>query len=244
MSKKTVLITGASRGIGKAILESLNNEYFIVGTGTSESSVQSILENINSMNIDGNAFKLDLGDRDSIKDLTSLLDSKEIYPDILINNAGITRDNIMLRMKDDEWDNVIDVHLNGQYLLIKSFIKKMVKNRWGRIINISSVAGLMGNAGQVNYASSKSALLGFTKSIAKEMGARNITSNIIAPGFIKTDMTNVLDEAIQTEIKSKIPLKSFGDPTDIAQTALFLASENADYISGQTISIDGGLFID
>ena len=115
MTKKTVLITGASRGIGKAILENLNNEYFIVGTGTSESSVKRILENINSMNIEGNAFKLDLGDRDSIKEFTSLLDSKEIYPDILINNAGITRDNIMLRMKDDEWDNVIDIHLNGQY---------------------------------------------------------------------------------------------------------------------------------
>ena len=166
MSKKTVLITGASRGIGKAILESLNNEYFIVGTGTSESSVQSILENINSMNIDGNAFKLDLGDRDSIKDLTSLLDSKEIYPDILINNAGITRDNIMLRMKDDEWDNVIDVHLNGQYLLIKSFIKKMVKNRWGRIINISSTSAVLGNKGQANYAAAKAGIEAMSRSLA------------------------------------------------------------------------------
>ena len=126
MSKKTVLITGASRGIGKAILESFNNEYFIVGTGTSESSVQSILENINSMNIQGNSFKLDLGDRESIKELTSLLNSENL-PDILINNAGITRDNIMLRMQEDEWDNVIDVHLNGQYLLIKCLLKKWLK---------------------------------------------------------------------------------------------------------------------
>ena len=150
----------------------------------------------------------------------------------------------ILRMTYDQWDQTINTNLNGVFNLTKVFIKNMIKNKYGRIINISSVAGLMGNAGQVNYASSKSALLGFTKSIAKEMGARNITSNIIAPGFIKTDMTNVLDESIQTEIKSKIPLKSFGDPTDMAQTALFLASENADYISGQTISIDGGLFID
>ena len=165
MSKKTVLITGASRGIGKAILESFNNEYFIVGTGTSESSVQSILENINSMNIEGNSFKLDLGDRDSIKELTSLLDSKEIYPDILINNAGITRDNIMLRMKDDEWDNVIDVHLNGQYLLIKSFIKKMVKNRWGRIINISSTSAVLGNKGQANYAAAKAGIEAMSRSL-------------------------------------------------------------------------------
>ena len=143
MSKKTVLITGASRGIGKAILESFNNDYFIVGTGTSESSIKSILDNIKSLDFDGDAFKLDLGDRSSIKELTTTLETKEIYPDILINNAGITRDNIMLRMQEDEWDNVIDVHLNGQYLLIKSFIKKMVKNRWGRIIkyliDISSI---------------------------------------------------------------------------------------------------------
>ena len=184
MSKKTALITGASRGIGKAILESLNNEYFIVGTGTSESSVQSILENINSMNIDGNAFKLDLGDRDSIKGLTSLLDSKEIYPDILINNAGITRDNIMLRMKDDEWDNVIDVHLNGQYLLIKSFIKKMVKNRWGRIINISSTSAVLGNKGQANYAAAKAGIEAMSRSLARELGSRNINVNCVAPGFI------------------------------------------------------------
>ena len=162
----------------------------------------------------------------------------------MINNAGVTNDQLFLRMTYDQWDQTINTNLNGVFNLTKVFIKNMIKNKYGRIINISSVAGLMGNAGQVNYASSKSALLGFTKSIAKEMGARNITSNIIAPGFIKTDMTNVLDEAIQTEIKSKIPLKSFGDPTDIAQTALFLASENADYISGQTISVDGGLFID
>ena len=189
MSKKTVLITGASRGIGKAILESFNNDYFIVGTGTSESSVQSILENINSMNIQGNSFKLDLGDRESIKELTSLLNSKEIYPDILINNAGITRDNIMLRMQEDEWDNVIDVHLNGQYLLIKSFIKKMVKNRWGRIINISSTSAVLGNKGQANYAAAKAGIEAMSRSLARELGSRNINVNCVAPGFIETDMT-------------------------------------------------------
>ena len=243
MSKKTVLITGASRGIGKAILESLNNEYFIVGTGTSESSVQSILENINSMNIDGNAFQLDLGDRDSIKDLTSLLDSKEIYPDILINNAGITRDNIMLRMKDDEWDNVIDVHLNGQYLLIKSFIKKMVKNRWGRIINISSTSAALGNKGQANYAAAKAGIEAMSRSLARELGSRNINVNCVAPGFIETDMTKEISDGNEDFLASQIPLGRLGKPNEIAEVVNFLASDKANYITGQTIHVNGGLYM-
>ena len=243
MSKKTVLITGASRGIGKAILESLNNEYFIVGTGTSESSVQSILENINSMNIEGNAFKLDLSDRDSIKELTSLLDSKEIYPDVLINNAGITRDNIMLRMKDDEWDNVIDVHLNGQYLLIKSFIKKMVKNRWGRIINISSTSAVLGNKGQANYAAAKAGIEAMSRSLARELGSRNINVNCVAPGFIETDMTKEISDGNEDFLASQIPLGRLGKPNEIAEVVNFLASEQANYITGQTIHVNGGLYM-
>jgi len=243
VSKKTVLITGASRGIGKAILESLNNEYFIVGTGTSESSVQSILENINSMNIDGNAFKLDLGDRDSIKHLTTLLDSKEIYPDILINNAGITRDNIMLRMKDDEWDNVIDVHLNGQYLLIKSFIKKMVKNRWGRIINISSTSAVLGNKGQANYAAAKAGIEAMSRSLARELGSRNINVNCVAPGFIETDMTKEISDGNEDFLASQIPLGRLGKPNEIAEVVNFLASDQANYITGQTIHVNGGLYM-
>ena len=243
MSKKTVLITGASRGIGKAILESLNVEYFIVGTGTSESSVQSIIENINSMNIEGNAFKLDLGDRDSIKELTFLLDSKEIYPDILINNAGITRDNIMLRMKDDEWDNVIDVHLNGQYLLIKSFIKKMVKNRWGRIINISSTSAVLGNKGQANYAAAKAGIEAMSRSLARELGSRNINVNCVAPGFIETDMTKEISEGNEDFLASQIPLGRLGKPNEIAEVVNFLASDQANYITGQTIHVNGGLYM-
>ena len=243
MSKKTVLITGASRGIGKAILESFNNEYFIVGTGTSESSVQSILENINSMNIDGNAFKLDLVDRNSIKDLSSLLDSKEIYPDILINNAGITRDNIMLRMKDDEWYNVIDVHLNGQYLLIKSFIKKMVKNRWGRIINISSTSAVLGNKGQANYAAAKAGIEAMSRSLARELGSRNINVNCVAPGFIETDMTKEISDGNEDFLASQIPLGRLGKPNEIAEVVNFLASDQANYITGQTIHVNGGLYM-
>ena len=243
MSKKTVLITGASRGIGKAILESFNNDYFIVGTGTSESSVQSILENINSMNIQGNSFRLDLGDRESIKELTSLLNSKEIYPDILINNAGITRDNIMLRMQEDEWDNVIDVHLNGQYLLIKSFIKKMVKNRWGRIINISSTSAVLGNKGQANYAAAKAGIEAMSRSLARELGSRNINVNCVAPGFIETDMTKEISAGNEDFLASQIPLGRLGKPNEIAEVVNFLASDQANYITGQTIHVNGGLYM-
>ena len=243
MSKKTVLITGASRGIGKAILESFNNEYFVIGTGTSESSVQSILENLKSMNIEGESFKLDLGDRDSIKELTSLLDSKEIYPDILINNAGITRDNIMLRMKDEEWDNVIDVHLNGQYLLIKSFIKKMVKNRWGRIINISSTSAALGNKGQANYAAAKAGIEAMSRSLARELGSRNINVNCVAPGFIETDMTKEISDGNEDFLASQIPLGRLGKPNEIAEVVNFLTSEQANYITGQIIHVNGGLYM-
>ena len=243
MSKKTVLITGASRGIGRAILQSFSNDYFIVGTGTSEKSVQSILENINSLNLEGNSFKLDLGDRTSIKELTSLLDSKEIYPDILINNAGITRDNIMLRMKEDEWDNVIDVHLNGQYLLIKSFIKKMVKNRWGRIINISSTSAVLGNKGQANYAAAKAGIEAMSRSLARELGSRNINVNCVAPGFIETDMTKEISEGNEDFLSSQIPLGRLGKPNEIAEVVSFLASEQANYITGQTIHVNGGLYM-
>ena len=243
MTKKTVLITGASRGIGKAILESFNNDYFIVGTGTSESSVQRILENINSMNIEGDSFKLDLNDRDSIKDLTSLLDSKEIHPDVLINNAGITRDNIMLRMQEDEWDNVINVHLNGQYLLIKSFIKKMVKNRWGRIINISSTSAVLGNKGQANYAAAKAGIEAMSRSLARELGSRNINVNCVAPGFIETDMTKEISDGNEDFLASQIPLGRLGKPNEIAEVVNFLASDQANYITGQTIHVNGGLYM-
>jgi len=243
VSKKIVLITGASRGLGKAILESFNNEYFIIGTGTSESSVQSILENLKSMNIEGESLKLDLGDRDSIKELTSLLDSKEIYPDILINNAGITRDNIMLRMKDEEWDNVIDVHLNGQYLLIKSFIKKMVKNKWGRIINISSTSAVLGNKGQANYAAAKAGIEAMSRSLARELGSRNINVNCVAPGFIETDMTKEISDGNEDFLASQIPLGRIGKPIEIAEVVSFLASDQANYITGQTIHVNGGLYM-
>jgi 3-oxoacyl-[acyl-carrier protein] reductase len=188
-------------------------------------------------------LKLDVTDRDSIKDAFSLLKEKELLPDILVNNAGITADQLFLRMKDDDWDNVLNINLTGTFNITKMFIKQMVKNRSGKIINISSVSGLMGNAGQVNYSSSKAALSGFTKSLAKEVGSRNITVNSIAPGFIDTDMTEYLDEKAKLDLESQIPLKRMGNASDISELVYFLASDEASYITGQTISVDGGLFM-
>ena len=243
MSKKTVLITGATRGIGKAILEAFNNDYMIIGTGTSEKSLNSITENLKSLKIEGKAFKLDLNDRQSIKALSLSLDKEEIYPDILINNAGITRDNIMLRMQEDEWDDVINIHLNGQYLLIKSFLKKMVKNRWGRIINISSTSAALGNKGQANYAAAKAGIEAMSRSLARELGSRNINVNCVAPGFIETDMTKEISKGNEDFFASQIPLGRLGKSSEIAEVVHFLASDQANYITGQTLHVNGGLYM-
>ena len=243
MSKKTVLITGATRGIGKAILEAFNNDYLIIGTGTSEESLSSITENLKSLKIEGKAFKLDLNDRQSIKALSLSLDKEEIYPDILINNAGITRDNIMLRMQEDEWDDVINIHLNGQYLLIKSFLKKMVKNRWGRIINISSTSAALGNKGQANYAAAKAGIEAMSRSLARELGSRNINVNCVAPGFIETDMTKEISKGNEDFFASQIPLGRLGKSSEIAEVVHFLASDKANYITGQTLHVNGGIYM-
>ena len=236
---KNILITGASRGIGKSIAYYFARKGFnVVGTARSE---------FKFMDTDFKGtftpLKLDVTDRDSIKDAFSLLKEKELLPDILVNNAGITADQLFLRMKDDDWDNVLNINLTGTFNITKMFIKQMVKNRSGKIINISSVSGLMGNAGQVNYSSSKAALSGFTKSLAKEVGSRNITVNSIAPGFIDTDMTEYLDEKAKLDLESQIPLKRMGNASDISELVYFLASDEASYITGQTISVDGGLFM-
>ena len=237
MSKGNVFISGASRGIGKSIANYFaDNDYKVIGTSRNDFEFDNKSENLIPI-------KLDITSRDDIKECFNELKSKDLLPDILINNAGITSDQLFLKMKDDDWDNVIATNLTGTYNLTKIFIKNMIKNKNGRIINISSVAGLMGNPGQVNYASSKSALNGFTKSLAKEIGSRNITVNSIAPGFIDTDMTSFLDSHAKNAIIKDIPLKRFGMASDVAELALFLASNEASYITGQTISIDGGLLM-
>ena len=237
MSKGNVFISGASRGIGKSIANHFaENDYKVIGTSRNDFEFDNKLENLIPI-------KLDITSRDDVKKCFNDLKSKDLLPDILINNAGITSDQLFLKMKDDDWDSVISTNLTGTYNLTKIFIRNMIKNKNGRIINISSVAGLMGNPGQVNYSSSKSALNGFTKSLAKEIGSRNITVNSIAPGFIDTDMTSFLDDDAKDKIIKDIPLKRFGEASDVAELALFLASNEASYITGQTISIDGGLLM-
>jgi len=236
---KNVFITGASRGIGESIAYYFAERGFnVVGTARSEF-------NFKNDNFVGNLYpvQLDVTDRESMKSVYSLLKDKELLPNILINNAGITSDQIFMRMKDDDWDNVIDINLTGTFNITKLFIKDMVKNRYGKIINISSISGLMGNPGQVNYSSSKAALGGFTKSLAKELGSRNINVNSIAPGFIDTEMTEFLDQDAKELLKKDIPLNRLGNTDDISELAFFLASDQAQYITGQTISVDGGLFM-
>ena len=237
MDKKIVLISGASRGIGAAIaihLASLG--YKVIGTARSEFKFDKPSDNLIPL-------KLDITCRESIKDCAAKLKEQNLLPDILINNAGITSDQLFLRMKDDEWDNVLATNLTGTFNLTKAFIKNMIKNRYGRIINISSISGLMGNPGQVNYSSAKAGLSGFTKSLAKEVGSRNITVNSVAPGFIETDMTSFLDEDSKNTIIKDIPLNRLGSPEDVSELVAFLAGDESQYITGQTISIDGGLFM-
>ena len=237
MSKGIVFISGASRGIGNGIAKHFaENDYIVIGTSRNDFKFRNKSDNLIPI-------KLDITSRKDIKDCFNHLKSRDLLPNILINNAGITSDKLILTMKDEDWDNVIETNLTGTYNLTKVFIKNMIKNRSGRIINISSIAGLMGNPGQVNYSSSKAALNGFTKSLAKEVGSRNITINAIAPGFIDTDMTSYLKEDEKNNIIKDIPLKKFGEATDVAELVLFLASNKASYITGQTISIDGGLLM-
>ena len=237
MDKKVVLISGASRGIGAAIAMHLASlGYKVIGTARSEFKFDKPSDNLIPL-------KLDITCRESIKNCAAKLKEQNLLPDILINNAGITSDQLSLRMKDDEWDNVLATNLTGTFNLTKAFIKNMIKNRYGRIINISSISGLMGNPGQVNYSSAKAGLSGFTKSLAKEVGSRNITVNSVAPGFIETDMTSFLDEDSKNTIIKDIPLNRLGSPEDVSELVAFLAGDESQYITGQTISIDGGLFM-
>ena len=236
---KIVLVTGASRGIGLEVAKLFSKEgYKVIGTSRGDFNLGDLIGDSSAMSV-----QLDLMSKESINDLFEVLKSKDILPSVFINNAGITKDQLFLRMKDKDWDEVIETNLNGLFRVTKAFIKPMVKNKFGRVINISSVAGLMGNSGQVNYSSSKSAMVGFSRSLAKELGSRNITSNVVAPGFIETDMTTFLNDDDKIEVSKNIPMKRFGTVEDVAKCIVFLASDNANYITGQIISVDGGLFM-
>jgi len=236
---KIVLVTGASRGIGLEAAKRFSKEgYKVIGTSRGDFNLGDLVGDESVI-----SAQLDLMSKESIKNLFADLKSENLLPSVLVNNAGITKDQLFLRMKDEDWDDVIETNLNGLFRVTKAFIKPMVKNKFGRVINISSVAGLMGNSGQVNYSSSKSAMVGFSRSLAKELGSRNITSNVVAPGFIETDMTTFLNDDEKVEVSKNIPMKRFGTVQDVAKCIVFLASNEANYITGQTISVDGGLFM-
>ena len=233
---KIVLVTGASRGIGLEAAKHFSKEgYKVIGTSRGDFNLGELIGDERAI-----SAQLDLMSKESIKNLFAELKSEDLLPSVLVNNAGITKDQLFLRMKDEDWDDVIETNLNGLFRVTKAFIKPMVKNKFGRVINISSVAGLMGNSGQVNYSSSKSAMVGFSRSLAKELGSRNITSNVVAPGFIETDMTTFLNDDEKVEVSKNIPMKRFGTVQDVAKCIVFLASDEANYITGQVISIDGG----
>ena len=235
---KTALVTGASRGIGNAIaLELKQKGYSVIGTATTQTGVDSLLEK----DIEG--YILDLNSKDSIDQFWGLLEENNKSISVLINNAGITRDNIVLRMSDEEWSDIMNVHLYGTFQLCKRSLKMMLKNKWGRIINISSASASIGNRGQSNYAAAKAGVEAFTKSLAKEVGKRDITINSVAPGFISTDMTEQ-NEGVNSEyVVKEIPLGRFGEPNEVASLVGFLCSEDASYITGQTVHINGGLYM-
>ena len=240
-NKQIALVTGASRGIGKAIAHRLSAEgYFVVGTATTDSGV----ENINEALADsGQGMKLDVTDPGAIEKLVDTLNSTLGVPWVLVNNAGITRDNLLMRMKDEEWSSIIDTNLTSVFRVCKAVLRNMMKQRQGRIINISSVVGATGNAGQTNYAAAKAGLIGFTKSLAKEVGSRNITVNAIAPGFIDTDMTKKLNDEIKAKLLTAIPMARLGQVEEIAHAVAFLASPGAGYITGETLHVNGGMFM-
>ena len=241
---KVVLVTGASRGIGQAIALTLGGSgATVIGTATSETGADKISKTFANNSISGKGMKLNVTDNDQISELINTLSEEYGSVDILVNNAGITRDNLLMRMKEEDWDETMNTNLSSVYKMSKAVLRGMIKKKTGRIISITSVVGAMGNAGQTNYAASKAGIMGFTKSLAREVGVRGITVNAVAPGFIKTDMTDELTDAAKQEFLNRIPAGRIGTADDIAYAALFLASDEANYITGQTITVDGGRII-
>lgn len=244
LTDKIALVTGASRGIGKAIAMALAGAGArVVGTATTAKGAEAISNYLKAAGFKGQGMVLDVASQASIDSLMEKMTAEIGAPGILVNNAGITRDNLLMRMKEDEWQSILDTNLSSVYRMSKSVVRTMMKAKTGRIINIGSVVGTMGNAGQTNYAAAKAGLLGFTKSLARELGSRGITVNAVAPGFIDTDMTKTLSEEQCNALLAAIPLGRLGVPDDIAQAVLFLASPHAGYITGETLHVNGGMLM-
>ncbi len=238
------LVTGASRGIGKAIAQELAKAgATVIGTATSESGAQGISQWLSEGGFKGRGLVVDVSKAESVDALLKDVESKEGAPTILVNNAGITRDNLLLRMKPEEWDEIMNTNLGSIYRLSKAVLRGMMKARRGRIISIASVVGVMGNAGQTNYAAAKAGIIGFSKSLAREVGSRNITVNVVAPGFIATDMTAQLPAEQQQQLATQVALGRLGTPDDIAHAVAFLASPQAGYITGETLHVNGGMYM-
>jgi 3-oxoacyl-[acyl-carrier protein] reductase len=240
---KIVLVTGATRGIGKAIALTMGKAgATVIGTATSEAGANNVSQMLDDEKISGKGIMLDVTDNDQISKLDETIKKDFGSVDILVNNAGITRDNILIRMKEDEWEDIINTNLSSIYKMSKSVLRGMIKKRSGRIISITSVVGAMGNAGQTNYAAAKAGIIGFTKSLAREVGVRGVTVNAIAPGFIETDMTDSLPQDQKEALASQIPMGRLGTVDEVAQTVLFLAGDGGSYITGQTLHVNGGMY--
>lgn len=241
---KIAIVTGASRGIGAAIADFLGNAgATVVGTATTDKGSDAISERFKNAGVTGKGLRLNVSETESIEAFVKTVQDEFGVPTVLVNNAGITRDNLLMRMSDDEWSSVIDTNLNSIFRLSKACLRGMMKARWGRIINISSVVGAMGNPGQSNYAATKAGVAGFARALAAEVGSRGITVNTVAPGFIDTDMTKELPEAQREALLSQIPLNRLGDPNEIASVVAFLASDGAAYVTGTTIHVNGGMYM-
>ena len=244
LENEIALVTGASRGIGKAIAVALGQRgATVIGTATSQNGADNISKELQSLQIKGKGLVLDVTDQQSVDQLIGAVQEEYGTPSILVNNAGITKDNLLMRMKDEEWDAIITTNLSSVYRLSKACLKHMMKQRKGRIITISSVVGASGNAGQTNYAAAKAGVIGFTKSLAREVGSRGITVNAVAPGFIDTDMTKALPEAQREALLKEIPLQRLGQPEEIAAAVAFLASSEGGYITGETLHVNGGMYM-
>jgi len=245
MEQRVALVTGASRGIGKAILHTLaKSGCTVVGTATSVSGAEAISAALAEAGLNGEGLMLDVNDAAQVDAAIDGIMARHGRIDILVNNAGITRDNLLMRMKDEEWSSIMETNLTSVFRLSRAVLRPMMKARFGRIVSIASVVGVSGNAGQTNYAAAKAGMIGFSKSLAQEVGSRGITVNCVAPGFIDTDMTKALPEAARAKLMERIPLGKLGTPEDIAHAVAYLASDAATYVTGATLHVNGGMYMD